>query len=79
MKLYQTPAQKMDSERREPTAAQIQASLVWQSLPEEDRKKAHQQVADVMKSKLWLKEREAFYATLSDIQLIAYRKKYLQK
>ena len=77
MRLYETPAQKMNREER--TEGMIRAKAIWESLPQEDRQRALEQLAHVQKSKQWLKERNKFYATLSEEKLIRYRMEHLQK
>jgi hypothetical protein len=79
MRLYDSLPRRTEKDEHPPTVGSIKAREEWEAIPEIDRLPANELLASVLKSEKWLDERKAFYAKLTDQQLVDYRIKHLQK
>ena len=69
----------VNAPRHPETEAARKSRERWEATPVEDRLLAEAVVTNALKQKAFIKERIAFYEILSDTELVAYRKKHLQK
>lgn len=61
--------------RQRATGAHRRALDIWEQTSPVDQQNALETLSGVLNSKLWLKERQAYFETLSDEALIRWRKK----